>query len=464
MAKIKEKLSIKEKIGFSLGDMASNLYFQTFMLFLMYFYTDVFGIPAAVVGTMFLVTRIWDAVNDPIMGMIADRTETRWGKFRPYLLWLALPYGIIGVLTFTTPDFSMTGKIIYAYITYTLIMMIYTAINVPYSSLMGVITPNSLERDELSSYRFVAAYVGGFIVQGSVMFLVRTFGGENEQLGWQLAMATLAGLAIVLFLITFFTTKERVHPPKNQTHDFKKDLKNLVANKPWVLIAIATFFQLTFITIRNGAIMYYFKYYIENQSLNLLGLQIPLPYEVFSSSFMMIGTGATIIGAILTKTFFFFFYKKTVYTGFLGFSALINISFFLFSPENVVLIYAFQIIVSFLLGPVSVLQWSMYADCADFGEWKFNRRVTGLIMSASLFSLKLGLTFGGAVIGWILALGGFVANTAQDPTAILVIRSVMSIVPAVAGIIGSVIMFFYPLTNQKMRDIGVDLEKRRATE
>ena len=240
-----QKLSIKEKIGYALGDTASNLFFQTFILFLPIFYTDVFGLPAAAMGTMFLVTRIFDAINDPIMGTIADRMNTRWGKFRPFLLYFAVPFGIMGVLTFTTPDFDATGKIIYAYVTYNFLMVMYTIVNVPYSALMGVITPNSLERTELSSYRFVAAFVGGLIVQATTISFVKYFGKGNDALGWQWAMGCLAGLAVILFVITFATTRERVHPPKEQKIEFRQDLRDLFTNKPWLLIAGATVFQLT---------------------------------------------------------------------------------------------------------------------------------------------------------------------------------------------------------------------------
>ncbi len=226
------RISVFEKVGYSLGDMASNLYFQTWILFLMYFYTDVFGISAAAVGTMFLITRLWDAVNDPIMGMIADRTETRRGKFRPYLVWCALPFGIIGVFMFTTPDFDPVGKLIYAYVTYTAMMMIYTAINVPYSALMGVMSPNALERTEVSTYRFVAAFIAGFIVQASVLTLVKKLGGGDEATGWQWAMAVLSGFAVVLFLITFFTTHERVHPQAGQKTRLSQDLSDLFHNIP----------------------------------------------------------------------------------------------------------------------------------------------------------------------------------------------------------------------------------------
>ncbi len=456
-----ERLTLKEKIGYSVGDTASNLFFQTFMLFLLYFYTDVVGLNAAAVGTMFLVTRIWDAFNDPIMGTIADRTNTRWGKFRPYLIWASIPFGIMGVLTFTAPDLSDTGKLIYAYITYNFMMMAYTAVNVPYSALMGVITPNSLERTELSTFRFVAAFVGGLIVQGATLGLVKYFGGGNEALGWQLAMACVSGLAVFLFLVTFLTTKERVLPPKGQKSDFGQDLKDLLKNKPWLLIGGATVFQLLFIVMRNSSVLYYFKYYVKDQQLNLFGNVIDLSFEAFSSSFLLTGTVVTILGAILTKWFAKKLDKKNTYAGFLILSALSCSLFYLLEPQNVLLIYFLNLVFSFSLGPVSVLQWAMYTDTADYAEWKMGRRATGLIMAASLFALKLGLTLGGAVVGWILAYSGFIANQEQTPEALDGIILLMSLYPAVFGLIGGAMIVAYPLTNTMMAKIEEDLTARR---
>lgn len=461
MTQITEKLTLKEKIGYSVGDTASNLFFQTFILFMLYFYTDVFGLSAAAVGTMFLVTRVWDAVNDPIMGMIADRTNSRWGKFRPYLLFVAVPFGIIGVLTFTTPDFDPNGKLIYAYVTYTLMMMFYTAINVPYSALMAVITPNSMERTVLSSFRFVAAFMGGVIVQSTTMSLVEYFGAGNEAVGWQWAMGLLSGLAIVLFFITFFTTKERVLPPKEQKSDFKKDLKDLFSNKPWLLIAGATVFQLTYIVIRGSSITYYFKYYIQDQQLKLFGNVIDLSTAVFTSSFLLTGTIATILGAVLTKWISKTIDKKNTYSGFLILSAGLNVFFYFLTPENVVLIFLLNILLSFFLGPVSVLQWAMYTDTADYSEWKNGRRATGLIMSASLFALKLGLTLGGALAGWTLAYYGFIANEIQNEETIKGIKMLMSFFPAIIGILGGLLIIWYPLTNKMMEKIEIDLTERR---
>jgi len=459
---VQEKLSLKEKIGYSLGDTASNLYFQTFMLFLMYFYTDVFGLPAAAVGTMFLITRIWDTVNDPIMGTIADRTNTRWGKFRPYLIWVSVPFGIMGVLTFTTPNFDVTGKLIYAYVTYNLLMMAYTAINVPYSALMGVITPNSLERTEISSFRFVAAFVGGLIVQASTMSLVKYFGKGNEALGWQWAMGCLSVLAIILFLITFLTTKERVYPPKEQKSDFNQDIKDLIHNKPWLLIAGATVFQLLYVVIRNSSIMYYFKYYVKDQQLNILFWKGDVSFDVLASSFMLTGTIVTILGAILTKWFAKKFDKKNTYAGALIISSLFCAVFYILKPQDVLITFILNLFISFALGPVSVLQWAIYTDTADYSEWKNGRRATGLLMAASLFSLKLGLTLGGAIVGWLLAYYGFEANKEQALETINGIKLLMSFYPAIAGLLGGLLMTMYPLNNKMMEKIEIELAARRA--
>ncbi|MEJ2195566.1 MAG: MFS transporter, partial [Ignavibacteriaceae bacterium] len=358
---------------------------------------------------MFLITRIWDAINDPIMGMIADRTNTRMGKFRPYILWLAIPFGVIGFIMFTTPGFGTTGNIIYAYVTYTLMMMIYTAINVPYSALMGVITPNSLERTELSSYRFVAAYVGLLIITSTTESLVEFFGKGDPQIGWQWTMGCFSLLAIILFFITYFTTKERVEPPKDQTTDFKKDGKDLFANMPWLLIAGATVFQLTYFVIRASTMPYFIKYYVLDHSINILGAHIELSFSYFLTS----GAIATLIGAILTNWF--------------------------------------------ALGPVSVLQWAMYTDTADYGEWKFGRRATGLVMAASLFALKLGVAIGGAITGWVLAYYGFVANQTQTSDSLTGILVLMGIFTAVIGVVGATLIIFYPLNNKMMINIENDL-------
>ena len=455
------KLPIKEKIGYSLGDAASNLYFGIFMSFIPIFYTDVFGLPAKAMAIMFLITRLWDAVNDPIMGTIADRTETRWGKFRPYIIGAAPLLAVGGVLAFTTPDFGTGGKIFYAYVTYTVLTMLYTAVNVPYSALMGVMTPNSMERASASQFRFVAAFVGQLIVSGATLYLVGYFGGGNQQVGWQWMVGTFGILATILLGITYFTTKERVHPPKEQKANTKQDLKDLFRNRPWILIAIATVFQLLWAVMRGSSTPYFFKYYVLDQQLNLFGYTIDLTIDGFTSAFMTVGNVATVLGALLALVFARVFDKKNTYAGFLITSAVVSCFFYFLAPHNVLLIFGLNVIVSFCAGTVSVIQWAIYTDTADYGEWKFGRRATGLIMAASLFALKLGLTFGGTFVGLILDFHGFAANVQQTPSSLFGIKMLMSFYPAVFGIIGGLVMIFYPLKNSVMLKIEQDLEARR---
>ncbi|MFZ1082625.1 MAG: glycoside-pentoside-hexuronide (GPH):cation symporter, partial [Candidatus Kryptoniota bacterium] len=398
-----QKLSVKEKISYGFGDTASNFYWQMFMSFILFFYTDVFGISAAVAGTMLLITRIWDTGIDPFMGIIADRTETRWGKFRPYLLWMALPIGIIGVLTFTTPNLSVTGKIIYAYITSTFMMAAYTAINTPYSALMGVLTPNSLERTSVSSYRFVLAFVAIFIVQGTTLPLVQFFGKGNQAVGFQLTMVVFSLVAIALFMITFLKTRERVHPPKDQKSSVKSDFKDLLHNKPWMVLFFIGIFALSYNSIRSGSIIYYFKYYVGNQNM--------------ASAFMVSGTVAAIVGIMSTKYLSKIFGKRILYMILWVVVSVLTIGFYFIPKENITLIFASHVVISLILGPTAPLIWAMYADTADYSEWKSGRRATGLVFSAATFAQKFGWALGGALTGWLLAYFGFVANIAQTVAA-----------------------------------------------
>jgi len=459
-----QNVPITERIGYAVGDTASNLFFQTFILFITIFYTDVFGISAKAVGTMFLVTKIWDAVNDPMMGLIADRTKTRWGKFRPYIIWFAIPFGIVGILTFTTPNLSPGGKLIYAYITYTLLMMLYTIVNVPYSALMGVITSNARVRTIISQFRFVAAFIGGLIVQFSALRMVQKFGAGNDALGWQRAMMVLSSLAVVLFFITFKTTKERVQPPKGQKSQLKEDLKDLGKNKPWLMIGGATVFQLTHILIRTSCIMYYFTYFVQNQEVMLLGKLHSFSYQGMVSVFFMAGSVFQILGSLLASYFSKVLGRKYTYAGFLGASGIFSALFFFLGPSDIILMFAFHFLVSFALGPVSVLQWAMYADTADYSELETGRRATGLIMSASLFALKLGVALGASILAWILAAYGYVPNVQQTATSLLGIRLSISVYAAIPALVGAAIMFYYPLTNEKMVEIEEKLNARRKKE
>jgi GPH family glycoside/pentoside/hexuronide:cation symporter len=419
----------------------------------------VFGITAKAAGTMFLVTKIWDAINDPMMGMIADRTNSRWGKFRPYLLWVAIPFGVLGVLTFTTPELSSGGKLIYAYIMYTLLMMAYTAINVPYSAIMGVMTPNSYERTSVSSFRFVAAFAALFFIQYFIPTM--TEDAVNPAKSWQWTMTIISGLAVVLFLIAFFSSKERVQPPKDQQTSFKQDLVDLVTNRPWVMIGIATVLQLIFLCMRGGSTMYYFTYYVKDQEITLLGKAFSLSYSKLFSAFTMSGTAFTIIGAILTTRISKVFGKSITYAVSLGISGIAAGLIILAGPQDVAFIFILNIITSFAVGLVSVLQWSIYTDTADYSEWKNGRRATGLVMSASLFALKLGIALGATANAWILAAYNYQPNQEQTETGLLGIRMVMTVYPAIFALLGMVLMFFYPLNKKKMHQVETELIERR---
>ncbi|MFZ5519217.1 MAG: MFS transporter [Candidatus Zhuqueibacterota bacterium] len=444
------KLSFKEKVGYGLGDTASNLYFQMFINFLLFFYTDIFGIPAAAAGTMLMVSRIWDAVNDPMMGMIADRTNTRWGKFRPYLIWISIPIAIIGVLTFVTPNFSMTGKLVYAYFTYILVMMAYTAINIPYSALMGVLTPDTSERTSVSTFRFVLAFVGAFIVQGLTLPLVDFFGGGNQAVGFPFTMAVYGVLATILFYVTFRTTIERVQPPTSQTTSFKNDLTDLLRNKPWMILLIMGMFTLGYVVVRSGTIMYYFKYYIGSEKL--------------ASLFMVTGTFAVIIGVALTQLLAKIFGKKKVYIAVMAASSLLTFVFYFLPKDQIYLIFGVNILSTLIMAPQAPLLWAMYADSADYSEWKNHRRATGLVFSAATFAQKFGIAIGGGMAGWLLAGFGFVPNVDQTPETLDGIRLMMSFIPAVGSVIATVAAIFYPLDDKTMKQIEHDLRERKASE
>ena len=431
-----------------MGDTASNLYFQMFIIFLMFFYTDIFGIPAAAAGTMLVVSRFWDAINDPLMGIIADRTNTRWGKFRPYLIWISGPLAVIGVFTFLTPDFSVTGKIIYAYITYTLIMMAYTAINIPYSALMGVLSPNTIERTSVSTYRFVLAFVGAFLVQGLTLPLVNFFGKGDQAVGFPFTMGFFGILAGLMFYITFKTTRERVQPPPLQKSSLKNDLKDLRRNKPWMILLIMGVFSLGYAILRGGTIIYYFKYYLENTAL--------------TSLFMVLGTVAVIAGVACTQFFARRIGKKKLYIIVMTMASLLTMLFYFIPRENITLIFAVHMLISFAMGPQAPLLWAMYADTADYSQWKNGRRATGLVFSAATFAQKFGIALGGGLLGWLLAYFGFIANVPQTPETLNGIILMMSFIPAIGSMIAAIAAFFYPLDDTTMQKIEKDLAERAS--
>jgi GPH family glycoside/pentoside/hexuronide:cation symporter len=462
-----DRVPFKEKVCYGLGDTASNFYWQMFLNFLLFFYTDVFGITAAAAGTMFLVVRTWDTGIDPIMGVIADRTQTRWGHYRPYLLWGALPLALIGVIMFTTPNLGAHGKLVYAYITYSLIMLAYTFINIPYGALMGVISPNSLERTSVSSYRFVLAYGGLFMVQGLTVPMVKYFGRGNDQKGFQMAMVVYGILAIVLFLITFLNTRERVQPAKQEGSTLRTDLKDLMKNTPWIMVCFIGVFAVCYISIRMGAILYYFKYYVGPHQLQFhIGSRVfghSFGPEALASLFMALGTVGVIFGAAMARPLATLFRgKRRAYIVLMTGASVLTVLFFFIPRQQIILIFVTHILISTLFAPTSPLLWAFYADTADYSEWKTGRRATGLVFSAASFSQKLGWTVGGALAGWLLAYFGFKANVVQTGQVQTGIRYMMSFIPAVTGFLSAAAVIFYKLDDSFMVQIEHELKQRKG--
>ncbi|MFC0778436.1 MFS transporter [Flavobacterium sp. HJSW_4] len=457
-----DKISLKEKIGYGLGDAASSMFWKIFSMYLLFFYTDVFGLAPAVVGTMFLITRIWDSCFDPIVGILADRTKSKWGKFRPYLLWVAIPFAVIGVLTFYTPDFDEKGKIIYAYVTYSLMMMIYSLINVPYASLLGVMSSDRKERNTLSSYRMVFAFGGSLLALWLIEPLVNYFGGNlNSKTGWLATIAVFGLITTIFFWACFLFTKERIKPIENEENNLKEDLKDLLKNKPWWILLGAGIGALVFNSIRDGAAVYYFKYYVSssiNFDFSLFGTDF---HMTPTSIYLVLGQAANIIGVIAATTIANKIGKKKTFFGAMAVAAILSLIFYLFGKEDVFLIMSFQVLISICAGCIFPLIWSMYADSADYSEWKQGRRATGLVFSASSMSQKFGWTIGGAGAGWLLGYYGFQANVEQTATAQNGIQLMLSILPAIAAAISVAFIAFYPLSEEKLQIIEQDLNEKR---
>jgi glycoside/pentoside/hexuronide:cation symporter, GPH family len=442
------KLSIKEKIGYGLGDTASHFVWDMVGFWILIFYTDTFGISAAAAGTIMLIARFWDMLSDPLMGIIADRTNTRWGKFRPYLLWMALPYSVLAVLTFSTPEFGATGKVIYAGVTYLLLMTVFTAINLPYSSLGAVMTSDSYERAGLNSYRFIFAFAGQFIVTGSALYLANYFGKGNMSQGYQYTLMLFAVISFVLFMITFKTTRERVAPPPAQQNNLKEDLKNLFKNRPWVILFFVGIVSFIMFALQNLSIAYYFKYYVgQEQSVQL---------------FNIIGTVALMVGIPFSKPLAKRFGKRNVYMASSLISGLFFILLYIPGNDNIYAVYILNILAKFTYAPAVPLLWTMLADTADYSEWKFHRRATGLVFSAATFAQKAGWGIGGALAGWMLALYKFVPNIEQTATSLKGIKLMISVFPGVLYMSCAILLYFYAINQKICLEMEKDLEQRRA--
>lgn len=462
MAETTGKLKMTEKLAYGFGDLASVLYWQTFMLYLTYFYTDVALLPLGAASTMFLISRSWDGVNDPLMGIIADRTKTRWGKFRPYLLWLCVPFAFVGVLTFTVPDFGMTGKLIWAYATFILIMMLYTAINIPYTALLGVISPNSLERTTVSSIKFLFAFAAGVIVSATLLPMVKTLGGGNNARGWQLSFVIYGIAAVIFFLIAFKGTRERVRPPKDQQTTIKKDLVDLVTNAPWLILLAATITFILFVAVRSSVTTHYFKYVIGTQQVALPFLGSKLySFETLVSAFNTIGQISSFVGVLLVNWVAHLMGKKKAFILLFVISILCTMAFYILTAEQLGLIFLMQILGSMTGGPLSVLLWAMYADTADYGEWKRGRRATGLVFSASTMSQKFGWAIGSFVVLRLMAQVGYEPNQVQTAESIHGLLLLFSLIPAAMGGVSVLLLLIYPLNEKRVADMSEELEARR---
>jgi GPH family glycoside/pentoside/hexuronide:cation symporter len=475
-----EKLRMREKVGFSLGDSAANFIFQTIMLLQLSFYTDSFGISAAAAGWLFLVARLWGAVFDPVMGVIADRTETRWGKFRPWILWTALPFGIIGFLAFTTPHFGQAGKLVYAYITYILLLSVYSANNIPYAALSGVITGDMVERTSLSSVRFIFVTLATIAIQGFALPMVNHFGEGNSAKGYQITMGIFCALAVVFFIVTFISTKERIKPDPKQKTSLKQDISDLLKNRPWVIMFLVFVLMFIFLAIRNSILLYFFKYYLDKPSMmaflegmdkGLFGLlgkvgMIGQNADIAGNTFSIINILSQIMaifGIFLSKPLAARYGKRDVFKAALIISVVIAALFIFIAPESILLILIFQLLFNFCWGVSMPLPWAMMADVADFSEWKNNRRATAIVFAGIIIGLKVGLAIGGALAGSLLSMYGYVANAVQTPHAVLGIRLTTSIYPAIFMGIGIAVLFFYQINKSTEFKIQDELAERRKT-
>ena len=477
MTSYSEKLSIGEKIGYSLGDLSANLVFQTLMTYLAYFYTDIYGLDANdATAIIFTVGTIAAFGFNPIVGAIADRTNSKWGKFRPWILWTAIPLGIVSVLAFSTPNFEYQGKVVYAVITYTLLLLLYAASNLPYSALSGVITGDMKERNSISSYRFVAVMFAQFFVQVFMLPIIIYAGEGDKAVGIEIVMTWLAIIGTIMLLITFITTKERIVPKLEQKSSVKEDLLDLIKNKPWVIMLLLTTLTFVSLAMKGGSYIYYFENYVDevrltnfispildfltNIGVNFFGNDpVSAGFGLFNASgiiFMIIGIG-------MSKPLADTYGKRNVFGFFLFISTLFIILFSFFGKSSVELMFGAQVLHGFFYGITIPLLWAMIADVADYSEWKNNRRATAIIFSAMMVGLKLGLTIGSSLVAKILGSYGYVPNGENGQTEIAIqgTKMLVSVYPAIPFLIGVSLLFFYEINKKMETQIELELKERR---
>ncbi|HEU5077979.1 MAG TPA: MFS transporter [Opitutaceae bacterium] len=484
------KLSFREKAGYGLGDAATNFFFMSMIFYQPRFYTDVVGISTSAVGWLFFMIRWVDAIFDPVVGALSDRTNTRWGKFRPWILFTGIPFGVIFWLAYTVPSFGGTGKLIYVTITYLLLMMVYSANNTPYSALTGVMTSDPSERTSISTYRLTCGIIGQLIIQALALPLVDKLGAGDQARGWSMTIGIFAGAMIVFNLVTFSVTKERVQPNPRQKTSLKSDLVDVFTCRPWIVLFFATLFIFTTLALRGGAFNYYFTYYLNQGKvvefvdkiglaavgageptwwksfLNLFGLLVKPDGSnaagVGYSLFNMTGTIIQIGGILCSKTLADRFGKRNVFLVGLGATTIVTASFFFVSPDAISTTFVLSALWGLCYGPTVPLLWAMIADVPDYAEWKTTRRATGFAYAGIVFALKAGLGLGGALGGWFLNGYGYVANATQTQHALLGIRLSATIFSAIPFLLAVLFLAAYPITKELALRIRDELAERRA--
>ncbi len=472
------KISIIEKIGYSLGDLAANLVFQTLITYLAFFYTDIYGLENNDASLIMLTVGLAAAfLFNPILGALADRTKSKWGKFRPWILYTAIPLGVMALLAFTTPDFSYKGKVIYAAVTYTFLLMLYAANNLPYSALSGVITGDMGERNSISSIRFVAVMFAQFFVQVFMLPIIEHAGGGDKAAGIEIVMTWLAITGTIMLIITFLTTRERIVPKIEQKSSLKEDLADLSKNKPWIIMLLVTILIFVTLALKGGSYVYYFNNYVNEaelakvikpitDSLSAIGMNF-FGSDPASAGFGLFNAGGIIfmlVGIGISKKLADRFGKRDVYMGGLLISTLFILAFYLFPPTSVKLMFLSQIFHGFFYGITIPVLWAMIADVADYSEWKTNRRATAIIFSAMMVGLKAGLSIGGSLVTWILGLYGYVhvaQNTAQPESVAQGAKILISVYASIPFLIAFVLLFFYEINKKMEVQIEQELAERR---
>ncbi len=443
-----QKLSVGEKIGYALGDMAANFVFQAMLALQLDFYTHTFGLTAAQAGTLFLVVGLGVACFNPVMGVIADRTTSKSGKFRPWLLWTAVPFGIISVLTFTTPQLSPGAKVIYAWTTYILLRVIYTINNVPYASLTAVMTQDPDERTSISSYRQIAANSAGFIVQSLAVLMVAYFGRGDSARGYQLTMGLLSLLSVIFFIIAFFTTKERIQPDPQQQTSLRQDVADLFNNRPWIALFLVTLFYFAAILVRGNVMLPYFRFVAGH--VNLFAW-----FNGFGLASLLIGVACSTAVSVRVG-------KRELFIASMALTAVFTALLYVIPPHATYVIIGIEVLRQFSFGLSGPILWAMMGDVADYGEWRMRRRATGAVTGGIVFALWAGLALGGFIAGQLLSMYGLVSEadiqSVRTQTGIVLTASIY------AGLFffaAAICLFFYPLNREKNQSIANDLAERR---